>query len=93
MSAPCPTFGFTVAIELRAALSARERDQFSREWTAFLGSRGLYCGRGDGRNHVIASEAAQAIDGDRTAVSAWLAARPELQAWRVGELIDVERAI
>jgi uncharacterized protein YggL (DUF469 family) len=82
-------------MELRPELGSGERDQLWDAWIAFIESRGLYCagGGGDLREYVIASQAAQATDADRTEVRSWLGARPELRAWRVGELFDLEQAV
>ena len=74
-------------------LDAQRRDALSDAWIAFVESRALYCRRGgaDRLEYVVASEAAQATESDREATRAWLAARPELRRWRVGDLEDLER--
>jgi uncharacterized protein YggL (DUF469 family) len=95
MTAPCPTFGFAVMMTPRTELGSAEGDRLWDDWVAFLESRGLYCAGGGGESleYVVASEASQATDSDRRAVEAWLGARAELRAWRVGELIDLSQAV
>lgn len=95
MTAPCPTFGFVVALELRPELGAAPRAEFWSSWMDFLAQRGLYCsgGGGDTSEYVIGSEASQATDLDREAVQGWLAARAEVSASRVGELIDLGETV
>ena len=95
MTAPCPSFGFIVTVELRQELGDTEHARFWNAWVAFLESRGLYCGGGGGETHeyVVASEASQATDVDRAAARSWLAVRPELRGWNVGELIDLSQAV
>ena len=96
MSAPCPTFGYRVGMELAAALSPEADEMVRNAWIAFLEGRGLYCGGAGGSarlEYVVASEASQATDGDRAATRAWLSSRRELRAWQVGGLEDLERAV
>ena len=95
MTAPCPTFGFTVTMETHAQLAAGERERLWDEWIELIEGRGLYCagGGGDVMEYVVASEAAQATDSDRRFIEAWLRTRAELRAWRVGELIDLSQAV
>jgi uncharacterized protein YggL (DUF469 family) len=95
MTAPCPSFGFVVTLELRAEIGASGRAQFWEAWIDFLGSRGLYSsgGGGDTRDYVVASEATQATDADRVAILDWLGGRGEPRAYRVGELIDLSQAV
>ena len=91
MTAPCPTFGFRVRIELDAATPAPVREQLHQAWRALLRSRGL-TSRGGGVDrlvHVVTSEASQAIESDRDAVRAWLAGRPEIRTWQVDDLEDL----
>ena len=95
MSAPCPTFGFHVVIEPAAALASPARAELEDAWVVLLESRGLYC-RGGGSvrlAYVVASEASQATENDRAAVRSWLAGRPEVARWTVGDLTDLDRAI
>lgn len=40
---------------------------------------------------AVASEGFQATENDREAARAWLASRPELKAWKVGDLEDLDR--
>lgn len=95
MTAPCPSFGFVVAIEPRPELDEFQRTRFWDEWTELLEQRGLYCGGGGGDTHeyVVASDASQATDADREALQAWLAERPEVSRWHVGALIDLSQAV
>ena len=95
MTAPCPTFGFIVTLEFRPGTEEELRTSFWDVWIDFLEQRGLYCGGGGGDSceYVVASDASQATDADRRAVQAWLAARSELSAWRVGELIDLGETV
>ncbi len=94
MSAPCPTFGFVVVMDIVPGIDAQTRDALSDAWNDFLEARGLYCVGGaaaERLEYVIASEAAQATENDREATRAWLTARPELRGWRVGDLEDLDR--
>jgi uncharacterized protein YggL (DUF469 family) len=95
MSAPCPTFGFHVVIEPAAALDAPARAELEDAWVVLLEGRGLYCGGGGNERlaYVVASEASQATENDRDAVRCWLAARPEVARWQVGELTDLDREV
>ena len=93
MSAPCPTYGFHVAFEFRPSVAPESRDMMWAEWIDVVEGRGLECGGGadaERRRHVVMSVAAQATDADRSAISRWLAARPELATWSVGELVDLQ---
>jgi uncharacterized protein YggL (DUF469 family) len=93
MSAPCPTYGFHVAFAFRPSVAPEARDTVWEQWIDTVESRGLECGGGgdDHRHHyVVSSVAAQATDADRGAISAWLAERPELAEWSVGELVDLQ---
>jgi uncharacterized protein YggL (DUF469 family) len=94
MAAPCPTFGFHVVMESTASLDAAAHDELRHAWIAFLEHRGLYCAGGGGparMEYVVISEASQGTENDRVATRAWLASRPELRAWEVGELVDLEQ--
>lgn len=96
MTAPCPTLGFRVALELAPGLATHARDDLSRAWLALLDARGLSAsggGAAERREYVVTSEAAQATESDRDAVRGWLAAREELRAWRVGELEDLREHV
>ena len=94
MSAPCPTFGFHVVIEPAAALASPARADLEDAWVALLQSRGLYCASGGSElAYVVASEASQATENDRDAVRSWLAARPEVARWKVGDLTDLDHAM
>jgi uncharacterized protein YggL (DUF469 family) len=92
MSAPCPTFGFHVAMTLAGNLGADAHDVFLDAWIAFLEHRGLYRFAGIGSHRLdfaVAGEGSQATESDRLMVDEWLASRPELRSWRVGELVDL----
>lgn len=89
MTAPCPAFGFSVALELAPGASL---DALGAAFAALLESRGLRLretGRLPRREYVVTSEASQATELDRDAVGAWLGARPELARVRVGPLVDL----
>jgi len=95
MSAPCPTFGFLVVMEIADTMDAGANSELRDSWIRFLETRGLYCARGgtvdDPRGkleYVVVSEASQATDADREAARAWLASRRELRAWHVAMLED-----
>ena len=95
MSAPCPTFGFLVLMELVSPSDASATRDLRDSWTAFLETRGLYCASGGSADEtraelkfVVASEASQATATDREAAHTWLASRRELRAWHVGALED-----
>ena len=93
MSAPCPTLGFHVRMERLVDPGTKDDDPFLDAWIDFLEGRGLYCGGGGGRRmeFAVASDAFQATENDREAARAWLASRPELKAWEVGDLEDLDR--
>jgi uncharacterized protein YggL (DUF469 family) len=98
MSAPCPTFGFAVSMELVASPDRDARDELRQAWLAFLERRGLYAEAVSGNrepsiDYVVGSESAQATNNDRAAVEAWLQSRRELVRSRVGELIDLNQAV
>jgi uncharacterized protein YggL (DUF469 family) len=95
MSAPCPTFGFLVVMELASPIDASANRELRDSWISFLETRGLYCAGGGTANEtraelkfVVASEASQATETDREAAQGWLASRRELRAWQVGALED-----
>jgi uncharacterized protein YggL (DUF469 family) len=94
MSAPCPTFGFLVVMELADGSETGPSHELRNAWIRFLETLGLYCTDGSGGDaepglrYVVASEASQATESDRLAAQAWLAARRELLSWRVGKLED-----
>lgn len=93
MTAPCPTLGFHVTMELLVDPGEHADEALLDAWIDFLEARGLYCG-GGGRQRVelvVASEASQATENDRVAAEAWLASRPELATWHVGDLEDLNR--
>ena len=91
MSQPCPTFGFHVQIELAPTATALDRERFQSAWTLLLESAGLHCSSHSiDAGMFVSSEASQSADGDRTTVRKWLAARPELSRWSVGELMDFD---
>jgi uncharacterized protein YggL (DUF469 family) len=91
MTAPCPTFGFRVVMDLDAGAAPSAIEQLRHAWSALLQSRGL-TSRESGVErfvHVVTSEASQATETDRVAIRAWLATRPEIRGWRVGDLEDL----
>jgi uncharacterized protein YggL (DUF469 family) len=92
MTAPCPALGFHVMMD-SGALSRERFDALLDAWIDFLEARGLYCAGGGSEpmRLVVASEASQATENDRVAARAWLASRPELRTWHVGDLEDLNR--
>jgi uncharacterized protein YggL (DUF469 family) len=95
MSAPCPTFGFLVVMELASSIEESANRELRDSWIGFLETRGLTCagaGTADETRaklkFVVTSEASQATETDREAAEAWLASRRELRAWQVGALED-----
>jgi uncharacterized protein YggL (DUF469 family) len=95
MSAPCPTFGFLVVMELATTIDASAKRELRDSWIGFLETRGLTCADGGTADetraelkYVVASEASQATETDREAAQAWLASRRELRVWQVGGLED-----
>jgi uncharacterized protein YggL (DUF469 family) len=92
MTAPCPALGFTVVIEPIAGLAEAERDALRRAWGALLDARGLdaHGSIGTGRSAiVVTSEASQATENDREALTAWLSSRADLRRASVGDIEDV----
>lgn len=92
MAAPCPSYGFVIRVAFRPAL---DDAPFWGAFIDFLEERGLYCAGGGGETpaYVVGSDAAQATDADRAAVRSWLASRPEVAEWSVGELFDLDQAV
>jgi uncharacterized protein YggL (DUF469 family) len=91
MSAPCPTLGFPVSLELVTSLDRDGTDRLDASWRSFIDARGLRCvgGRGrDGSALFVTSVGAQATEADRTAVKRWLSDRRDLSGWTVGDLED-----
>ena len=95
MSAPCPTFGFLVVMEIASTIDASANRELRDSWIGFLETRGLSCADGSTADEtraelkfVVTSEASQATETDREAVRAWLASRRELRTWHVGALED-----
>jgi uncharacterized protein YggL (DUF469 family) len=66
---------------------------FSRlaDYTASVAAASIGGGGLDRRQYVVANEGSQATENDRAVTHAWLASRPELRAWQVGELEDLEQ--
>ena len=86
MSSSCPLLGFRVTMDLA---SSAARDAVRREFDAFLAERGLRSTGGllAGRMELlVSSEASQATELDRSAVSAWIGARAEVTGWWVGDV-------
>lgn len=93
MTAPCPALGFRVTIEPHRE-GGSSLDVLVDAWTDFLEGRGLRCTGGSATGRlafVVASDAFQATESDRVATRAWLAARPEVHRWQVGDLEDLNR--
>lgn len=95
MTAPCPTFGFRVVLEFRAALAAEARREFWAGWRSFLGDHGLRADPEPGTTDescTVVAEGTQATESDRVATDAWLATRKELGHWRISGLDDVKQS-
>ena len=92
VSAPCPALGFVVELHPASALSGERLTRLREEWAAFLDERGLVGRERRTETQVrfeVESEASQATQNDRAAAEAWLAARTELDRWRVGDIHDL----
>ena len=91
MSAPCPTYGFAIALRPAPGLDDRASRALRDAFVAAVEARGLSTGGGgQGWHHVISRDGGQAIDADREALRAWAASRPELVEVSVGPLVDLE---
>jgi hypothetical protein len=91
MTAPCPTFGFRVMLDVRARLAPALANALREAWSELLGSRGL-TSRGGGAErltYIVTSEASQATESDRLAIQTWIASRPELVTRKVAALEDL----
>lgn len=67
-------------------------DELLRAFAAEVANRGLVARGGaspGGWTYRITSESAQATDLDRRALETWAAARPEIVAVRVGQLVEL----
>ena len=93
MSAPCPVFGFRVELSLALGLSERTVGDLWRDFRrSIVEGRGLTCERessGDRWSMTLRSEASQATDADREAVTQWGADRSEIESLEVGPLVDL----
>lgn len=81
-------------MELEDSLDLESVKALTKAWASFLAGRGLYhvgAVSGERLTYLVASEASQAMENDRVAALAWLASRPELHGWQVGDLEDIER--
>jgi hypothetical protein len=92
LSAPCPALGFVADLEPAPGLPIERLATLRAEWGAFLDERGLRAREvhvGMRLRFEVDSEASQATQNDRAAAEAWLAARPELARWQVGDIHDL----
>ena len=93
MSAPCPVFGFRVELTLALGLSERTVGDLWRDFRrSIVDARGLTCEReasGDHWSMTLRSEASQATDTDREAVTGWGAGRSEIESLEIGPLVDL----
>lgn len=93
MSAPCPVFGFRVELTLAVGLSERTVGDLWRDFRrSIVEARALTCEReasGDHWSMTLRSEASQATDADREAVSEWGSGRTEIEGLEVGPLVDL----
>lgn len=96
MSAPCPVFGFRVELNLAFGLSERTVGDLWRDFRrSIVETRGLACERdaaGERWSMTLRSEASQATDGDREAITRWAAGRAEIESLDIGPLIDLAEA-
>lgn len=96
MSAPCPVFGFRVELNLAFGLSERTVGDLWRDFRrTIVETRGLTCERdaaGERWSMTLRSEASQATDGDREAITRWAAGRAEIESLAIGPLIDLAEA-
>ena len=97
MSVPCPVFGFHVELTLTIGLSERTVGEL---WRAFrrdiVEARGLVCEReagGERWSMTLRSEASQATDSDREAVTRWATDRNEVDTLDVGPLVDLAETV
>ncbi|MDF1505819.1 50S ribosome-binding protein YggL [Roseisolibacter sp. H3M3-2] len=92
MSAACPEYGFAVTLTPDPALAPADRDALRADLARLLAMRGVDAGGARGGaawRLVVTRDGGQATDGDRGAARAWAAARPELAAFEVGDLVDL----
>jgi uncharacterized protein YggL (DUF469 family) len=93
MSAACPIFGFRIELALTFGLSERSIGELWRDFRRdVLVARGLTCERevrGEHWSMSIRSEASQATDSDREAVTQWGTGRREIASLDVGALVDL----
>src|SRR5215216_770885 len=91
MSAPCPTFGFVVAMKLRPNAAEAERATLVDEFIDLLERHGLVTGDGKGRarEFVVSREGSQATDADRALVREWAAQQAHRAEIDVGDLVDL----
>jgi hypothetical protein len=89
MTAPCPTFGFVVRMDVaRGADPGAVVAAFVSE---FVAPHGLVCERvaGPQLHFVVTGEGTQAADADRLAALTWLESRHDVTRSQVGPLVDV----
>jgi hypothetical protein len=84
VSAPCPTFGFTIHLAAADDLHA---------WLAdFIESRGLVWRRAAADEYIVTGEGTQATHDDREAVARWLAEHGRANEFQISPLGDVQDA-
>jgi hypothetical protein len=83
MSAPCPTFGFTIHLAATDDLHAVLGD--------FIESRGLLWRRA-GSEYLVTGEGTQATHDDREAVARWLLEHARHNEFQVSPLGDLDHA-
>lgn len=91
MSAPCPTYGFTVALVPRDGASADALDALRDDLAAMLAAHGLETMRGSARalEYVVVRDGSQAADADRTLVRAWAEQWTDVAEVRISEIVDL----
>jgi uncharacterized protein YggL (DUF469 family) len=91
MSAPCPTFGFTVTVTMRDDVTESERDMFIDDLLALLAPHGLSAaGQGDRvMEFVVRRDGSQATDADRTIVRDWAGRWTSRAEIDVSDIVDL----
>jgi hypothetical protein len=91
MSAPCPTFGFTVFVSPHDDVSPSERAAMIAELEAIVEANDLCASRRGTRTTelVIRREGSQATDADRAIVHAWAERWTGRAEIAVSELADL----
>jgi uncharacterized protein YggL (DUF469 family) len=92
MTAPCPTYGFVVDVQLASHLSDADERALWDSFARIVETRGLvYAARVRSERWpcVVQSEASQATDADREAIRVWSSTHREIAGVDIGQLIDL----